>query len=119
MAKTITDYLGNGAELSGAILTVDLSVLKAVVDPNDDGSRAALTEDMAIAILVAGLHKNALPQTDANGLAVVEPTTALVANESFQSKTFEVRGEAAQVRHEFIFSIYTADDTDFDPDKVV
>ena len=119
MAKTITDYLGNGAELSGTTLTINLSELKAVVDPDDDTPGAALTEDMAIAVLIAGLHKNALPQTDANGLAVVEPTTALVANESFQSKTFEVRGEAAQVRHEFIFSIYTVDDTDFDPDKVV
>ena len=52
-------------------------------------------------------------------MAIVDPDTALVAANSFNPKTFEVRGDEAQVRHEFPFYIYTIDSTAFDPDNVV
>jgi len=118
MARSLQDYLGTEAVLKEKTLTINLQELKAQIDPSDNGVVQNYSDDQAIAILVAALHANAKQKTE-NNIPIIDSEQALVASESFNPKTFEVRGEQAQVKHEFNFAIYTIDSTAFDPDNVV
>lgn len=120
MAKTLTDYLGSNASLTGTVVTIDLADLYASLFPGAASPITAFNDDdEVVATLVAGLHKRTEPAEDAEGNEIVDKDTSLVAAESFSPKTFEVRQEVSQVRHEFIFYVYTEDNTAFDPQDAV
>lgn len=119
MTQSLTDLLGANVTITGNTITIDLTDF---TDSNgtqilDDPSSAS--DSQKIATLISGIHQNTKPQTDANGIALVDKTNAIVSSESFSPKTFEVREDEAQIRHEFNFSIYTIDSTAFDPDNAI
>ncbi|WP_319418856.1 hypothetical protein [Pleurocapsa sp. FMAR1] len=119
MAQTLTSILGENATSSGSTITIDLTDFKFASGTRMLDTPATATVSQKIATLVAGIHQNSKPVKDANGLDVVDKTNSLVASESFSPKTFEVRQETAQVKNEFVFSVYTVDSTAFDPDNAV
>ena len=119
MPQSITDILGANATASNTTVTIDLSDFQ---DSNgsqmlDDPTTA--TDSQKIATLIAGIHQNSKPEIDANGLEVADKTKVIVANESFNPKTFEVRQDETQIKHEFAFSLYTVDSTGFDPNNAI
>lgn len=119
MAKLLQDYLGANATSSGTTVTIDLAdfVDSSGVQMLDDPTTA--TDSQKIATILAGMHQNSKPTVDANGLEVTDKTAVLVSATSFQPKTFETREDESQIKHEFIFSLYTTDSTAFDPDNAI
>ena len=119
MPQTLADIFGQSVTSDGDTVTINLADFK------DDSGNQILdkpneaTDSQKIAAIAAGMVNNAKPQKDADGQDVIDKTSVIVAEESFSPKTFEVRQDEAQVKHEFIFSIYTIDSTKFDPDNAV
>lgn len=120
MAKTLQDYLGSSATLSSGSLSVNINDLYGIIFP-DSPSPQNLPDnpDIALAVLLGALHKRAQPIFDSDGLDATPNTQAVVSSESFQERIFEVRGEVSQIKHEFVFNVYTEDTTGFDPLKTV
>lgn len=119
MAQTLTELLGSNASLTTGTLSVSLSDL---VDGSGNpllDSPSSATATQAIAALLSHLHRTTKPATDTEGNETVDETDAIVSTDSFTPKTFEVRNEATQIRHDFNFFVYTTDSTGFDPDNVV
>ena len=119
MAQTLKNILGGNATSSGSTITIDLADFKFANGTQMLDAPATATASQKIAALVAGIHQNSKPVKDANGLEVVDKTNSLVATESFSPKTFEVRQDTAQIKNEFVFSVYTVDSTAFDPDNAI
>lgn len=120
MAKTLQDYLGSNATYTTGTLTVDINELYGLIFPNKtEPYDLQGTHDEAIAVLLGALNVTAKPTADANGVETSDPQDAITSTRSFQPKTFETRGETSQVKHEFIFNVYTEDTTGFDPAKAV
>ena len=120
MAKTLQDYLGASATSASGTLTVDLNELYAILFPEKRVPyNLAGTVDETIAILLGALNTTSKPVVDENGLETSDPEDAIVSSQSFQPKTFETRGDTPQVKHEFIFNVYTTDNTGFDPKLAV
>ncbi len=119
MAQTLTDLFGTNATDSGSTLTINLADF---VDSNNNpllADPATATPAQKLAAWLAWLHRTQLPATDANGVATVDKTQAIVPQSSFQVKTFEVREDVSQIRTEFNFAVYSTDNTSFDPDDVI
>ena len=120
MAKSLADYLGSNAIENDNLITVSLSELYFSIFPEaTEAYSYSGNPDELVSILVAGIHARCKPQLDENGLDVTPNTTAVVAAQSFQPKTFQLRGDKPQVRHEFVFNIYTEDNTAFNPVNAV
>ena len=119
MAQSLTNILGTNATASGNTITIDLSDFKYPNGTQMLDNPAEASDAQKIATIIAGIHQNSKPTVDANGTEVVNKTNAIVSSESFSPKTFEVREDEAQIKHEFVFSIYTVDSTAFDPDNAV
>ena len=119
MPQTLTDVLGASASVASGILSVDLSEM---VDENDAVLLADIpnaTDNMIVAAIIKHLHVKTKPAVDGSGNVIVDKTNATVAQESFTPKTFEVREDETQIKHEFIFAVYTTDSNTFDPDNAV
>ena len=119
MTQSLTDLLGTNATSTSTTITITLADLK---DANGNAYLAdpsTATDDQKVAALLAAIHVNCKPTLDTNGFAVEDKTMAIVAEESFSPKTFETREDVSQIKNEFVFSIYTSDNTTFDPDNVV
>lgn len=120
MSKTIQDYLGSQATYSSGTLSVNISELYGIIFPDKTAPYELQgTDDEALAILLGALNKTARPEQDENGLEVQDSQQAITSSESFQGRIFEVRGEVSQIKHEFVFNVYTEDTTNFDPAKAV
>ena len=119
MAQSITDILGANATATGNTITIDLSNFKNGngVQMLDDPATAS--DSQKIATLIAGIHQNSKPAKDVDGIEVVDKTNAVVSSDSFSPKTFEVRQDVSQIKHEFVFAVYTIDSTGFDPDNAI
>lgn len=119
MAQTLTELLGSNASLTTGTLSVSLSDL---VDGNGTpllDSPSSATATQAVAAVLLHLHRVTKPELGTDGTEVVDKTDAIVSTESFTPKTFEVREDETQIRHDFNFYVYTFDSTGFDPDNVV
>ena len=119
MAQSLTELLGTNATASGTTITIDLNDF---TDSNSNpllADAANASDQQKVACLITGIWQNTLPETDTNGTAIVDKTDGIVAQESFQPKTFETREDETQIRNERNFAIYTIDSTVFDPDNVV
>jgi hypothetical protein len=119
MPQALIEILGTNATSSGSTITIDLADFKHANGTQmlDNPSTASVAKK--IATLIAGIHENCKPLKDANGLDIVDKTDVLVSATSFSSKTFETRGDTAQIRNEFNFYVYTVDSTSFDPDNAI
>lgn len=120
MAKTLQDYLGASATITGNDLTISLDELMEFITP---GAGATYTysgnSDEAMAVLIGGIHKHNKPAVDANGIDIVDPDVALVSATSFQERSIVTRNEVSQIQHEFVFNVYTTDTTGFSPSQAV
>ena len=119
MTQTLANIFGRSVSVSGSLVTFDLADFE---DSNGNpilADPANATNNQKIACVIAGIHANSKPSTDENGLVVADKTDVLVSSDSFAPKTFEVRQDESQVKHEFIFSVYTVDSTIFDPDNAI
>ena len=119
MTQTLIGLLGANATATGSTITIDLADFKFANGTQMLDTPATASVAKKIATLIAGIHQNSKPAKDANGLDVVDKTNAIVANESFAPKTFEVRQDVSQIKNEFVFSVYTVDSTAFDPDNAI
>lgn len=120
MAKNLAGYLGTNAVDNGDLITISLAELyKAIFPESTEPYSYNGNPDKAVAILIAGIHALNKPVFNSEGLDVTPNTQALVSQESFQERTFEVRDDVSQIKHEFVFSIYTEDNTGFNPVKAV
>lgn len=119
MTQSINDLLGTNASLTSGTLTLQLSDFTDAQDAPYLADVNSATAHMAVAALIAYLHRVTLPALDTSGNAIVDKTDAIVAVESFTPKTFEVRDGEAQIRTDFNFYVYTQDASTFDPDDTV
>ena len=120
MAKTLQDYLGESATLEQGRLSVSVTELYGIIFPEKQSPyELTVTQDSAIACLLGALNVTARPQKESTGIEIQDAEQGITSSESFQSKTFETRQDVSQVKHEFIFNVYIADTTGFDPAKVV
>ena len=119
MSQNLTDLLGANATASGTTITINLNdFVDGSLNPLLADATTA-TDEQKIACLIHGIWLNAKPALDTNGNPIVDKTNGVVAQDSFQSKTFETREDETQIKHERIFALYSSDTTDFDPDNVV
>jgi hypothetical protein len=119
MAQTLKDILGTNATSTGSTITIDLDDFKDASNIQMLDNPATATVAQKVATLIAGIHRRTKPAKDTNGIEVIDKTNALVSSDSYSPKTFEVRQDTAQVKHEFIFGVYVVDNTAFDPDNAV
>lgn len=119
MTQTLTDILGANATSTGSTITIDLADFKHANGTQMLDNPATANASQKIATLIAGIHAKAKPAKDVNGAEITDKTNALVSSDSFSPKTFEVRQDVSQVKHEFNFNLYTLDSTSFDPDNAV
>lgn len=119
MTQELKDLFGSSATEQNGKITIDCT------DFVDNGGNLLLanpetaTAEQKLAAWMSWLHRTQLPATDEDGLAVTNKTDAIVPQTSFTPKTFEVREDETQLKHEFNFAVYTMDNTGFDPDDVV
>lgn len=93
-----------------------------MVDENDAVLLADIpnaTDSMIVAAIIKHLHVKTKPAVDGSGNDIIDKTNAIVSQTAFTPKTFEVREDESQIRHEFNFAVYTTDSTTFDPDNAV
>ncbi|NJO98678.1 MAG: hypothetical protein HC764_23970 [Pleurocapsa sp. CRU_1_2] len=119
MAQTLIDILGTNATATGATITINLADFKHANGTQMLDNPATASASQKIATLISGIHQNAKAATDVNGTEIIDKTNVLVSSDSFSPKTFEVRQDTAQIKHEFVFAVYTVDSTAFDPDNAV
>lgn len=119
MTQTLIKILGTNATATGSTITIDLADFKHQDGTQMLDSPATASVAKKIATLIAGIHQNAKAAKDASGIEIVDKTDVLVSLESFTPKAFEVRQDTAQIKHEFNFSVYTVDSTNFDPDNAI
>lgn len=119
MAQTLTEILGANATFTGSTITIDLADFKHANGTQMLDSPSTATTAQKIATLIAGIHQNSKPSLDANGIEIVDKTDVVVSQTSFSPKTFEVRQDTSQIKHEFNFAVYTIDSTAFDPDNAI
>lgn len=105
MAQTLVEILGTNATASGATITINLADFKHANGTQMLDSPSTASASQKIATLIAGIHQNAKPAKDANGVEIVDKTDVLVSGESFSPKTFEVRQEVPQIKNEFVFNL--------------
>lgn len=121
MSYTFAELFGTNVVATATDLTFSMADL---VDANNnpllaaDGSNNA-DPDKVAAALIAHLHAATTPETDTDGNEIVDKTDGVVAQESFSPRTFEVRDDESQIRHEFNFALYTPDNTTFSANSVV
>ena len=119
MTQSLSDLFGKNAIDNGSTITIDVNdFIDTSGRPllfHPDGANA----EQKMAAWMFWLHHSQLPANDADGIAIVDKTNGIVPQTSFIPKTFEIREDETQVRHEFNFSIYTTDNTPFDANSVV
>ncbi len=119
MTQSLAQLFGATASKTGTSITINLNDFDDDSNNNLLADATTATPAQAVAAWLSWLHRTQTPATDANGIAVVDKTNALVPQSSFSPKTFEVRENVSQIRNEFNFAIYTVDATTFDPDNAV
>lgn len=119
MTQDLTNLFGENANRTDDTITINLNDF---VDQNGNPYLAApttATPAQAATAWIAWLHHSTKEELDENSQPIVDKTQAIVAQTNFQPKTFEVRENTPQVRHNFDFAVYANDSAGFDPDDVI
>lgn len=119
MSQVLADLFGTSATESGSTITINVGDFINKQGQAYLSSPDTATAESKLAAFLAWLHWSQMPATDANGIVAVDKTKAIVPQQSFQPKTFEVREDETQLKTEFGFAVYTVDNTGFDPSQTV
>ncbi|WP_319422743.1 hypothetical protein [Pleurocapsa sp. FMAR1] len=118
--KTLTDFFGNNHVASDNLLTIDVSeVMAFATDSYQSYNVASMPPEGIVTALLAYWHKNNYIDNATGTRLSVDKNIPFVSNLDTIRRVLVTRGNETQVKHDFTFSVYTQDNSSFNPKNLV
>lgn len=119
-SKTLQDFFGDKTLVDGEYLTFSPSqVISTILNENfTDDATNFTSEQIASSLIAYWFSTNYSDAVTGNRLSQ-DKTIPLVSNSATVRRNLVTRGDETQIKHDFSFSIYTKDNSEFNPDNLV
>ena len=118
--KTLQDFFGENSSSNGELLTFDVAQILTKVSPNFfKSSPFIFTPEQAVTALIVHWF-NTNYEDDVTKIRLSQDKTVpLTSALAAPRRVVITRGEESQVKHDYSFSIYTKDNTYYNPQALV
>ena len=119
-SKTLQDFFGNNVYPNEQELCIDIGELVSLVNGDSEYQDvASLPPEKIVTALIAYWFETNYSDTVTGNRLSQDKTVPLVSSSGSVRRSLVTRGDETQVKHDFSFSVYTKDNSDFNPDDLV